>query len=63
MVTSLNAFGLKGKRLPDSQFRYRPERYAGPDSLQYKEENGLQHHELESVPVFRSDVGRAHSDA
>ena len=54
---------IGGRDVNNNKYRYRPERYAGPDSLQYKEENGLQHHELESVPVFRSDVGRAHSDA
>lgn len=64
---AIDSFRKKKKRIGgrdvNNKYRYRPERYAGPDSLQYKEENGLQHHELESVPVFRSDVGRAHSDA
>lgn len=46
-----------------SKNRYRPEKYAGPDSLYLKEENVLQHHEPESVSVFRSGVGRAHSNA
>lgn len=54
---------IGGRDVNNNKYRYRPERYAGLDSLQYKEENVLQHHELESVPVFRSDVGRAHSDA
>nr|AAK53542.1 movement protein [Youcai mosaic virus] len=64
---AIDSFRKKKKKIGgrdvNNKYRYRPERYAGPDSLQYKEENGLQHHELESVPVFRSDVGRAHSDA
>nr|QED45333.1 TVCVgp3 [Turnip vein-clearing virus] len=46
-----------------SKYKYRPEKYAGPDSFNLKEENVLQHYKPESVPVFRSGVGRAHSDA
>ena len=46
-----------------SKNKHRPEKHAGPNSLYIKEENVLQHHELESVPVLRSGVGRAYTNA
>nr|QIJ70149.1 movement protein [Ribgrass mosaic virus] len=52
-----------GEKKVVSKNKYRPEKYAGPNSLYIKEENVLQHHELESVPVLRSGVGRTHTNA
>lgn len=46
-----------------SKNKYRPEKYAGPGSFNLKEKNVLQYHEPESVSVFRSGVGGAHTNA
>jgi len=64
---AVDNFRKKKRKIGDkdvvSKNKYRPERYAGPNSLYLKEENVLQHHEPESVPVLRNGVGGAHTNA
>jgi len=64
---AVDNFRKKKRKIGDkdvvSKNKYRPERYAGPNSLYLKEDNVLQHHEPESVPVLRNGVGGAHTNA